>query len=190
MATKRTSQWVRALASAVVGFGAGTVFGGGGFVRTYDWKTEWHIDAPLPDVYHAMTALTVQYSWWTGMIVKRVTPIPGSSEGHILEGEIHQTGSPGRLAPPFQLVSRITALEQDRRMRSIVSGTLVGVMETFFYPREEGGRASSSTGMCVSITRCSMPWARSSNHHFGPVMTVSCVMAKRACRPTVSSAYW
>ena len=24
-------------------------------------------------------------------------------------------------------------------MRSIVSGTLVGVMETFFYPREEGG---------------------------------------------------
>ncbi len=139
MATKRTSQWVRALATAVVGFGAGTVFGGGGFVRTYDWKTEWHIDAPLPDVYHAMTALTVQYSWWTGMIVKRVTPIPGSSEGHILEGEIHQTGSPGRLAPPFQLVSRITALEQDRRMRSIVSGTLVGVMETFFYPREEGG---------------------------------------------------
>jgi uncharacterized protein YndB with AHSA1/START domain len=126
MATKRTSQWVRALASAVVGFGAGTVFGGGGFVRTYDWKTEWHIDAPLPDVYHAMTDPEVQYTWWTGLSIKHVTSIPGNSEGHMMEGEIHQTGSAGRLAPPFQLVSRITALEQDRRMRSIVSGTLVG----------------------------------------------------------------
>ena len=139
MATKRTSQWVRTLATAVVGFGAGTVFGGGGFVRTYDWKMEWHIDAPLPEVYHAMSDPTVQYSWWPSVIVKRITPIPGSSEGHILEGEIHQPGIPGRLAPPFQLVERITVLEQDRRMRSIVSGDLVGVMETFFYPQEDGG---------------------------------------------------
>jgi hypothetical protein len=71
--------------------------------------------------------------------VRNVFAIPGSSGGHTLEGEIHQTGSAGRLAPPFQLVLKMTALEQDRRTRSIVSGDLVGVMETFFYPGEGGG---------------------------------------------------
>jgi uncharacterized protein YndB with AHSA1/START domain len=139
MTTKRNRQWVRTLAFAVAGFGAGAVFGGGRFVRTYDWETEWQIDAPLPEVYHAMTDPEEQFRWWPNLIIKRVTSIPGTSEGHTLVGEIHQTGSAGRLAPPFQLVSSMTALEKDRRSRSIVSGDLVGVMESFFSPRADGG---------------------------------------------------
>jgi hypothetical protein len=45
MSTDKHTNWIRPLALAALGFGAGAIFGGGKLVRAYDWQTAWTIDA-------------------------------------------------------------------------------------------------------------------------------------------------
>lgn len=50
----RRRRWAL-LGAAAAGTGAGVVIGGSLAPRVYDWETEWTIDAPLADVYAALS---------------------------------------------------------------------------------------------------------------------------------------
>jgi uncharacterized protein YndB with AHSA1/START domain len=136
--TVRTS-WIRPLALAAVGFGIGAVFGGGRLVRVYDWETEWNIDAPLSDVYRVMTTPEEQHKWWPSMQVAHVEPVAGYPDGRIIEYHVKQAASVARLAPPFKIIADTRDVEKERRLRSVVTGDLVGVLETLLYSRPDGG---------------------------------------------------
>jgi hypothetical protein len=42
-------------AAGLIGAGAG-LLAGGRAIKTYDWRPEWFVPAPLPTVYGAMTS--------------------------------------------------------------------------------------------------------------------------------------
>jgi hypothetical protein len=136
MSRDKNSNWIRPLALAALGFGAGTIFGGGKLVRVYDWETEWNIDAPLPIVYKVLNMPEEQYKWWPSMKVHRVTPL---ADGRIIEYRVQQAQSVARLVPPFKITAVTVDIEKERRLRSVVSGDLVGVLETLLYSRPDGG---------------------------------------------------
>ncbi|HLJ36385.1 MAG TPA: hypothetical protein VKU38_22185 [Ktedonobacteraceae bacterium] len=136
--SSRTS-WVRPLTLVAVGFGVGAIFGGGKLVQVYDWETEWNIAAPLSDVYRVMTTPEDQYKWWPSMQVAHIEPIAGYPDGRIIEYHVKQAASVARLAPPFKIISATRDVEKERRMRSVVTGDLVGVLETLLYSRPDGG---------------------------------------------------
>ncbi len=139
MSRRKNTQWLRPLAWAALGFGAGAIFGGGKLVRVYDWQTEWMIDAPLSLVYDVLTTPEEQAKWWPSMKVHRVTPLADISDGRIIEYHVQQAQSVARLVPPFKITSVTAEIEKERRLRSVVTGDLVGVLETLFYPRADCG---------------------------------------------------
>ena len=98
MSRRKNTQWLRPLAWAALGFGAGAIFGGGKLVRVYDWQTEWMIDAPLSLVYDVLTTPEEQAKWWPSMKVHRVTPLADISDGRIIEYHVQQAQSVARLA--------------------------------------------------------------------------------------------
>ncbi|MDF2701240.1 MAG: hypothetical protein K0S10_184, partial [Rubrobacteraceae bacterium] len=49
--------------AGTLGLGIGLLLGGR-LVKTYDWRTEWTIPAPLPVVYEAMTSRSAVREWW------------------------------------------------------------------------------------------------------------------------------
>jgi uncharacterized protein YndB with AHSA1/START domain len=139
MSRDKTNNWTRPLALAALGFGAGAIFGGGKLVRIFDWQTEWNIDAPLSLVYKALTTPEEQYKWWPSMKVYSVTPIPGIPDGRIIEYRVQQAQSVARLVPPFKITGATADIEKERRLRTVVTGDLVGVLETLLYSRPDGG---------------------------------------------------
>jgi uncharacterized protein YndB with AHSA1/START domain len=130
---------LRQLGLAALGFSAGAVFGSGYLVRVYDWETEWNIDAPLAEVYRVMTTPEEQYRWWPSMAVQEVTSLPGMPDGRKIVYRVQQAANVARLAPPFVITAVTADREHERRMRSVVTGDLVGVLETLFYSRPDGG---------------------------------------------------
>jgi len=44
-----------------------------------------------------------------------------------------------RLAPPFKIVATTIDIEKERRLRTVVTGNLVGILETLLYSRPDGG---------------------------------------------------
>ena len=122
-----------------VGFFVGALFGGGRMVKVYNWDTEWNIDAPLSDVYRIMTDPRVQQHWWPSMQVASFTPLPGNPNGGTVVYRVRQATSVARLVPPFRIISVTSDVEPERRSRSVVSGDLVGVLETLFEARADGG---------------------------------------------------
>ena len=139
MSRDKNTNWVRPLTLAALGFGAGAIFGGGKLVRVYDWQTEWNIDAPLSTVYKALTTPEEQYKWWPSMKVHSVTPLAGIPDGRIIEYRVQQAQSVARFAPPFKITGVTADIEKERRLRTVVSGDLVGVLETLLYSRPDGG---------------------------------------------------
>jgi hypothetical protein len=131
--------WILLLASVILGFGAGAIFGGGQLVQQYDWQTEWMIDAPLGFVYSIITMPEEQGTWWPSMRVAHVTPLPDGSDGHIIEYRVKQAQSVARLVPPFKITGTTADIEKERRLRTVVTGDLVGVLETLLYKRPDGG---------------------------------------------------
>jgi uncharacterized protein YndB with AHSA1/START domain len=108
-------------------------------VRVYDWETEWNIDAPVSDVYKIMTTPEEQYKWWPSMEVDSVVSLPAIPEGREIVYRVKQAESVARLAPPFYIKTVTVDVEKERRLRSVVAGDLVGVLETLFYSRLDGG---------------------------------------------------
>ena len=139
MNSKKNASWIRPLTCAAIGLGVGAVLGGGKLVRTYDWHTEWTIDAPLATVYSVMTKPEEQHKWWPSMRVARVEPIAGIPDGRTIEYRVQQAASVARLVRPFKIISVTRDIEKERRLRSVVSGDLVGVLETLLYARPQGG---------------------------------------------------
>ncbi|MEW6636802.1 MAG: hypothetical protein AB1425_08310 [Actinomycetota bacterium] len=118
-------------AAGLIGAGAG-VLAGGFLIRTYDWRTEWSIPAPLPAVYEAMTSRSAVREWWPSM---EVADDAGSDELHAgssIDFRVHQAPEIARLAPPFRIHCLYTDVEPERRLREIVTGDLSGVLETLF----------------------------------------------------------
>ena len=139
MSRDKHTNWIRPLALAALGVGVGAIFGGGKLVRGYDWQIEWSIDAPLSAVYKVLTTPEEQDKWWPSMRVYRVTPLAGFPDGRMIEYRVQQAPSVARLVPPFKITGVTADIEKERRLRTVVSGDLVGVLETLLYSRPDGG---------------------------------------------------
>ena len=139
MTSTRAKRWLSLLAAGAVGAGIGAIFGGGRLPRMYDWKTEWNIDAPLPEVSRVMSNTSDNKSLWPSMGVETVVPIPGIPGGQIVTYRVKQASSVAHFAPPFVIMSVTEDVEPERRWRSIVTGDLAGVLDTLFYSRPNGG---------------------------------------------------
>lgn len=139
MGRNNNPNWQHPLALVALGFGIGAIFGGGKLVRVYDWRTEWNINAPLASVYKVLTTPEEQDKWWPSMKVHRVTPLADILEGREIEYRVQQARSVARLVPPFKITSVTADIEKERRLRSVVTGDLVGVLETLLYSRPDGG---------------------------------------------------
>jgi len=136
---EKNMNWIRPLSLAALGFGVGAIFGGGKLVSVYDWETEWNIDAPLSTVYNLLTTPEEQDKWWPSMQVYSVTPLEGIPDGRTIEYRVQQAQSVARLVPPFKITSVTADIEKERRLRTVVTGDLVGVLETLLYSRPDGG---------------------------------------------------
>jgi len=139
MSRDKKTNWIRPLTLAALGFGAGAIFGGGKLVRVYDWQTEWTIDAPLSTVYKVLTTPEEQDKWWPSMRVYRVTPLADIPDGRTIEYRVQQAQSVARFVPPFKITGVTADIEKERRLRTEVTGDLVGVLETLLYSRPDGG---------------------------------------------------
>lgn len=122
-----------ALVSAVAGLGVGAMVGGSRLVRVYDWDTEWHINAPLAEVYRVMTTPEEQKNWWPAMQVHSFTEVPDTAGGGIVDYRVQQASSVARFVPPFKIHSVTVDVEPERRTRTVVSGDLIGVLDILFY---------------------------------------------------------
>src|SRR5215472_5360783 len=139
MSRNLNTNGILALASAIIGFSAGAVFGGGKLVCAYDWQTEWMIDAPLSFVYKVLTTPEEQGKWWPSMQVAYVASLPDNSDGRIIKYRVKQAQSVARLVPPFKITGITADIEREHRLRTVVTGDLVGVLETLLYDRPDGG---------------------------------------------------
>jgi len=127
--------------AGAVGAGIGLLLGGR-LVRTYDWRTEWSIPAPLPVVYEALTSRSAVREWWPSM---ELVEDGGGDElraGSTVDFRVHQAPEVARLAPPFEIHCLYTDVEPERRLREVVSGDLSGVLETLFDEVPAGTRVT------------------------------------------------
>ncbi len=132
----RRSRIARLFAAGLIGVGAGLLVGGRA-IKTYDWRTEWSIPAPLPIVYEAMTSREALRQWWPEM---ELVDDGGEDElrvGSSVSFKVHQAPEVARLAPPFRIHCLYTDVEPNRRLREVVTGDLSGVLETLFREDQE-----------------------------------------------------
>jgi uncharacterized protein YndB with AHSA1/START domain len=118
----------------------GGVLIGGRAVKTYDWRTEWTIPAPMPVVYKAMTSRGAVREWWTDMELVEDNADDDLKVGSTVSFLVHQAPEVARLAPPFRIHCLYTDVESERRLRETVNGDLTGVLETLFQEQEDGTR--------------------------------------------------
>lgn len=112
----------------------------GSRVKTYDWRTEWFIPAPLPIVYQAMTSREAVREWWPDMELVEDSGEDELRVGSIVSFRVHQAPEVARLAPPFRIRCVYTDVEPERRLRETVTGDLSGVLETLFHRQGNGTR--------------------------------------------------
>ncbi len=118
------------------------LFAGARAVKTYDWRTEWIIPAPLPTVYEAMTSREALRQWWPSMELADDKEEAKLQVGSRVSFRVHQAPEVARLAPPFRIYCLYTDVEPQRRLREVVTGDLTGVLETLF--REDQERAGTN----------------------------------------------
>jgi uncharacterized protein YndB with AHSA1/START domain len=119
--------------------GAG-LLAGNRLVKTYDWRTEWFVPAPLPTVYEALTSRSAVRQWWPSM---QLVDEGGSDElraGSRVDFSVQQAPEVARLAPPFVIHCVYTDVEPERRLREVVTGDLTGVLETLLDEVPDGTR--------------------------------------------------
>ncbi len=127
-------------AAGLIGAGAG-LLAGGRAIKTYDWRTEWFVPAPLPTVYDAMTSRSALRQWWPSMELVDDGQKDELQAGSSVSFRVHQAPEVARLAPPFRIHCVYTDVESQRRLREVVTGDLTGVLETIFWEdsdEEEG----------------------------------------------------
>ena len=73
------------------------------------------------------------------MRVHRVTPLANIPNGRTIEYRVQQAQSVARLVPPFKITGVTADIEKERRLRTQVTGDLVGILETLLFSRPDGG---------------------------------------------------
>jgi uncharacterized protein YndB with AHSA1/START domain len=127
--------------TGLIGAGVG-LLAGSRTVKTYDWRTEWFIPAPLPVVYEALTSRSAVRQWWPSM---QLVDDSGDDElraGSSVDFSVHQAPEVARLARPFVIHCVYTDVERERRLREVVKGDLTGVLETLFDEVQGGTRVT------------------------------------------------
>jgi uncharacterized protein YndB with AHSA1/START domain len=145
-----SSNFIRLGAAFTAGTTAGMLLGAR-MVKTYDWRTQWSIPAPLPDVYGAITSRSAVRSWWPPMELMD----DGEDQlrvGSTVSFRVHQAPEVARLAPPFRIHCLYTDVEPERRLRQVVSGDLSGVLETLFEETPDGGGTRVTFNWYVRVT--------------------------------------
>jgi len=66
-------------------------------------------------------------------------PLADIPDGRTIEYRVQQAQSVARLVPPFKITGVTADIEKERRLRTVVSGDLVGVLETLLHSRADGG---------------------------------------------------
>lgn len=127
----------RSVGLVAAGFAAGALVGGGRLPREFDWTTEWTIDAPRAEVFAIMNRPEEQDQWWPSMVVERVRKTAENRQA--VTYRVIQAPSVRRLAPPFRITAVATDVEPEKRIRAVVSGDLIGVLDTLLFDRPEGG---------------------------------------------------
>lgn len=122
----------------------GGVWIGSRAVKTYDWRTEWTIPAPMPVVYEAMTSREAVREWWPDMELADDSGDDDLRVGSTVTFRVHQAPEVARLAPPFRIDCLYTDVEPEKRLRETVEGDLSGVLETYFYEHQDGTRITFS----------------------------------------------
>lgn len=132
----------RSLIAGLVGAAVG-MMAGGRLIKTYDWRTDWLIPAPLPLVYEAVTSREALRQWWPSMQLADERDEDELRVGSSVDFSVKQAPEVARLAPPFRIHCVYTDVEPERRLREVVTGDLTGVLETLFAEAAEGpdGRA-------------------------------------------------
>ncbi len=121
-------------------------------VKTYDWRTQWSILAPLPIVYKAMTSREAIREWWPSM---ELVDDSGGDElrvGSSVSFRVHQAPEVARFAPPFRIHCLYTDVEPERRLREVVSGDLSGVLEVLFREDRRGSGTHVTFEWYVRVT--------------------------------------
>jgi hypothetical protein len=133
----------RLVTATLLGAGVGLLMGSR-TVKTYDWRTEWLIPAPLPTVYEAMTSRSAVRQWWPSMELIDEAEEDELRVGSTVSFSVHQAPEVARLAPPFRIHCIYTDVEPESRLREVVTGDLTGVLETLFRkgPTGEGTRVT------------------------------------------------
>jgi uncharacterized protein YndB with AHSA1/START domain len=131
----------RPVVAGAVGVGIGLVLGNR-LVKTYDWRTEWFVPAPLPIVYEALTARSAVRQWWTSMQLVDDSGGDGLRAGSRVDFSVQQAPEVARLAPPFVIHCVYTDVEPERRLREVVTGDLTGVLETLLDEVPDGTRVT------------------------------------------------
>ena len=125
---------------------------GARMVKTYDWRTEWSIPAPLPIVYEAMTLRSAVRRWWPPMELVDDSGGDKLRVGSIVSFRVHQAPEVARLAPPFRIHCVYTDVEPESRLREVVTGDLTGVLETVFRKDPTGERTRVTFNWYVRVT--------------------------------------
>ncbi len=145
----KTAEITRLCAAGAIGAGVG-LMAGGRMVKTYDWRTEWFVPAPLPVVYEAMTSREALRQWWPVMEL-----VDGGVDklrvGSSVSFRVHQGAQVARLAPPFRIHCVYTDVEPGR-LREVVTGDLSGVLETFFREDPNGAGTHVTFNWYVRVT--------------------------------------
>ena len=121
----------RLVTACLIGAGVGLLMGSR-TVKTYDWRTEWLIPAPLPTVYEAVTSRSAMRQWWPSMELMDEADEDQLGVGSTVSFSVHQAPEVARLAPPFRIHCVYTDVEPESRLREVVTGDLTGVLETLF----------------------------------------------------------
>jgi uncharacterized protein YndB with AHSA1/START domain len=137
--------------AVTVGATAGMLLGAR-MVKTYDWRTEWFIAAPLPVVYEAMTSRSAVRQWWPPMELVDDDGGERLRVGSTVSFRVHQPPEVARLAPPFRIHCLYTDVEPERRLREVVTGDLSGVLETLFEGTPDGTGTRVTFSWYVRVT--------------------------------------
>jgi uncharacterized protein YndB with AHSA1/START domain len=129
------------ITTGLIGAGAG-LLAGSRAVKTYDWRTEWFIPAPLPTVYEALTSRSAVRQWWPSMQLVDDSGDDGLRAGSRVDFSVQQAPEVARLAPPFVIHCVYTDVEPGLRLREVVTGDLTGVLETLFVEVPDGTRVT------------------------------------------------
>ena len=147
----KSSSVIRLVTASLIGTGAGVLIGSR-TVKTYDWRTEWLIHAPLPTVYEAMTLRSAVRQWWPSMEIMDDAGEDKLRVGSTVSFSVHQAPEVARLAPPFRIHCVYTDVEPESRLREVVTGDLTGVLETVFRKDPTGERTRVTFNWYVRVT--------------------------------------